>query len=275
MDQEVDQQVPAPESAEVVTEQQEIPASEAPASESAVESEQQKVSDAAKVMAEQRRRNRENAERRIAQERDDYKRMAFEAIQALKQGRPAEPVQQAADEEPKREQFADYEEYVVAKAEWRAEKRALDKLNQQIAEAVQNHQKQATETQRRQVEQAHFQRVAQYAKQNPEFAELADRDDIRIPDAAADAIAGLEDGPMILHLIARDPSIAEGMHRLAPNAQRAYVGRLSGWLAAQSRQISNAAPAGRTVATKPAASDSPPDDPDAYMAWADKKFGKR
>lgn len=276
MDENEVEQLPATETAEVVPEQQETPATDAPGSEPAVEqTEEQKVSEAAKVMAEQRRRNRENAERRISQERDDYKRLLSEAISALKQGRQPEPPKAQADEEPKREQFADYEEYIVARAEWRAEKRAVERLNKQIAETVEQHQRAASEQQRTAVAQSHFSRVAKYAQQNPEFVELADREDVVVPDPAANAIARMEDGPALLHLIAREPSIADNMRRMDADEQRIYVGRLSAWLQGQSRQISNAAPAGRTVANKPATSDKPPDDPEAYMAWADKKYGKR
>jgi hypothetical protein len=114
-----------------------------------------------------------------------------------------------------------------------------------------------------------------YAKQNPDFEEVAARDDIEIPTVAGTILEQMANGPALIHTIAQQPQIAATLRGMDnPLQMAAYLGQLSQWLSSsRSSKISNAAPAGKTVGSKPASSSTPPDDPDEYERWAKKKFG--
>lgn len=274
---------PAPATnAEVTTAEieQANPAPEAPASEPQQGSEQtdeQRASEAARTLNERAQRNRENAARRVAEDRDNYRRLAEMAIQALQQGqRPAQqPQQPAAPSAPKREDFQSYDDWIEAKATWTAERRADEILTRRMQEAAQQWQQTAEQQQRQAIDADHFARAAQFARAQPDFAEVTDREDIVIPPAASEAIKQMPDGPAILYTIGKHPEIADSLQRMPPQAQMVYLGQLSQFVRSNTSRISNAAPAGRTVGAKPSGGTALPDDTEAYMAAANKKFGRR
>jgi hypothetical protein len=265
-------------------EHQEADASPAP--ESIAESDEQK---AARIVAERqvrerRERNKEAAARRVLEnERDTYRKFAETMVDALKKGQAAPtPPANNAPKAPTRDlnpdtgrPFDSYEDYVEARAAFAAEKRASDLFERKMAEAAIESQNRQREQTSRQVMDAHIRRNSDFARTVPDFEEVTNRDDIDIPAAAVEAIKRLNNGPAVLYAMGRDESIAKNLKRMEPLEQVVYMGQLSHWLATSTPHISNAAPPGRTVGSKPASSGSPPSDPEAYMAWANKKFGRR
>ena len=238
-----------------------------------------KASEAARTLSERAQRNRENAARRVAEERDSYRKLAEMAISALQRGQqPAQqtPQQPDAPAAPKREDFNSYDEWVEAKATYAAERRADAILQQRMQQAAEQYQRQAQEQFARRVDNEHFARAQQFAKQTPDFAEVTDREDVIVPQAASEAIKRMPDGPAILYAFGQDPNLVSAMHNMDPAEQMIHLGRLSAFLRSQSTsRLSNAAPAGRTVGAKPSGGTSLPDDTEAYMAAANKKFGRR
>lgn len=240
------------------------------------DSEQQKVAEAARTLNERKQRNREAAERRVTEERDSYRRLAEMAVSALQRGQQAPvPQQPQAPQAPQREQFNSYDDFVEAKAAFAAERRADEILTRRMQEAGTQYQRAVQEQQAQAIESDHRSRVAQFARQVPDFGDVCDRDDIIVPDAAANAIKRMPDNGAILYAIGKNPAIAAELQRMEPQQQMVYVGQLSSFLRSQGSQLSNAAPAGRTVGAKPSGGGSLPDDTEAYMAAANKKFGKR
>lgn len=276
---------PATESAEVAPQAESQPnvGTGAPAPDtqqgSAEQDEAARASEAARTLNERAQRNRENAARRVQEDRDNYRRLAEMAIQALQRGQqpaqavPQQPAEQAA---PKRDDFQSYDEWLDAKAAWTAERRAEAFLTQRMQQAAEQYQRQAQEQQGRQVDHDHFARAAQFARQVPDFADVADREDIVVPQAASNAIKRMADGPAIIYAIGQNPEIAQAMQRMEPAEQMIYLGQLSAHLRSQATsRLSNAAPAGRTVGAKPSGGTDLPEDTEAYMAAANKKFGRR
>lgn len=268
-------------SAEVTTAEieQANPAPEAPASEPQQGSEQtdeQRASEAARTLNERKRQNAENAARRVSEDRDNYRRLAEMAIQALQRGQqqPAPRAPEAA-QAPKRDDFASYDDWIEAKAVWSAERRADEILTKRIQAAAQQWQQQSAVQQRQAIDADHYSRVSHAARAMPDFAEVCDREDVVVPPAASDAIKQMADGPAILYTIGKHPEIAETLQRMPPQAQMVYLGQLSQFVRSNTSRLSNAAPAGRTVGSKPSGSTSLPDDTEAYMAAANKKFGRR
>lgn len=273
---------PAPATnAEVTTaEIEQATAPAAPAAETQQGSEQtdeQRASEAARTLNERAQRNRENAARRVAEDRDNYRRLAEMAIQALQRGQQPAPTPQqpAAPTAPKREDFNSYDDWVDAKAAWAAERRADEILSQRFQQAAEQYQRTAQEQQRTAVDNDHFTRMSHFAKSVPDFAEVTDREDVVVPPAASEAIKRMHDGPAIVYAIGQNPEIAQALHRMEPAEQMVYLGQLSAHLRSTTSRLSNAAPAGRTVGAKPSGGTALPDDTDAYMAAANKRFGKR
>lgn len=257
-----------------------------PAPETVAESDEQVAARlvAERGIREKRERNKEAAARRVLEsERDTFRRVAETLVEALKKGSaaPTPPAVQQA-KAPTRDHnpatgrpFETYEDYVEARVAFTAEQRVSDMFDKRMADSAAEASRQRAESTSRQVMDAHIRRNSEFARSVPDFEEVTSREDIDIPAAAVEAIKRLNNGPAVLYAIGRDESIATNLRRMDPLEQVVYMGQISHWLATTTSQISNAAPAGRTVGSKPASSGSPPTDPEAYMAWANKKFGRR
>lgn len=266
----------------------EVVADESRTSESVAEQESDEQK-AARIVAERqvrerRERNKAAAEKRVLEnERDTFRRMAETLVSTLqKNQQPPTPPASTTPKAPTRDfnpatgrPYESYEDYVVAAAEYRAERKAAEMFEKQIQQSSERLQRTAQENESRAVADAHAARNSAFAQSVPDFEDVTSREDIEIPAAACEAIKRLQNGPAVLYSIGKEPSIATNLSRMQPMEQMVYIGQLSHWISTQAPQFSNAAPAGRTVSNRPAPSSTPPTDPDAYMAWANKKYGRR
>lgn len=231
-----------------------------------------------------RERNREAAERRILEkERDTYRQVVEQFLDKQGRGEAAPARQSPQQSEPTRDfnpetgkPFETYDEFVVARAEWRAEQRAMATIEKRLSAAAEAMQVQQNRVNAASVRRAHEQRMEEFARQNPDFEAIAARDDVQIPSEAGGIIARMRNGPALILALAQQPDLAANLRGMeSPLEMATYLGQLSQWLdSSKSSAISNAAPAGRTVGTKPASSSTPPDDPDEYERWATKRFGR-
>jgi hypothetical protein len=247
---------PAP-SAEVVQPEQQPAQQDAEgtgASEQTAETEDQRqqreASEAGRKLA-QRRQNQANAFQRISRRIEQLEAQNLrlqEALLARAAGNQEQsaPTARTPSGEPRREDFGDYDDYLSAVAAWRAEKIVHERL-QEVARTAQQFQQLQ---QRQAVVSAHTARVQKYAAGNPEFDQaIAAAGDVPLPDAASDAITRMEDGPRILHEIAKNPQIALELHRMSPPEQLLYLGQMSAVLRS-APQISKAPPPGNPVGSK-------------------------
>lgn len=247
------------------------------------ESDEQKAARLVKEaqLRDRREKNRLQAERRLLEkERDTYRQVVERFMEQQDRGKPApaQETQQAPTRDFNPETgkpFETYDEFVEARAAWKAEQKAMQAVERRMEEAAQAFQKQLRQVEVGRTRQEHGRRMEEYAKQNPDFEEVAARDDIEIPTVAGTILEQMSNGPALIHIIAQQPQIAATLRGMdSPLQMAAYLGQLSQWASSsRSSKISNAAPAGRTVGSKPASSSTPPDDPDEYERWAKKKFG--
>lgn len=156
---------------------------------------------------------------------------------------------------PRRDQFDDYESYIAAKAEWSAEQRANQAVEQLRTRMAQEQAQAAQFLQAAQLAQAHQARVKEFAKANPAFAEVMDSDvDV---GTAARAIVEMEDGPAVMLALHQNPEIAERLRASSPYMQGIILGQLSASL--KSRPPVSKAPApGTPVGSKPASTHKDP-----------------
>jgi hypothetical protein len=183
---------------------------------------------------------------------------------------------QTAIKPPTRDQFNSYEDFVEAKADFRAAMRVQQELQSFAQAQAQYSHVTQQQIQAQQVEQNYIRSVAEFEAKTPDFRDVVERDDINIPDAAANAIKYLPDAPQVLYALGKNPAAVQALWRNQHNpvALIAQLGQLGS--AAPSLQISKAPPPGKTTGGRSASSaDSPPENPDAYMAWAEKHMKKR
>lgn len=177
-----------------------------------------------------------------------------------------------ASKEPQRDHFESYEDFLEAKATFKAEQ-----IVQKHLEQYQTQQKESTT--RAQAEQARnadaklfLERQAVYEKEIPDFRDVIDDWEVKIPDSVADMLVKLPEGPLVSYHLAKNPSL-EAQFRDQPEYLHGVIlGQLIASL--KSAPKVSAAPApGKTVSSsKAGSSKEPPSDPEQYFAWAQKNL---
>lgn len=161
------------------------------------------------------------------------------------------PQAQETDQQPRREQFGDYDEYIAAHARWvaRQEFSQLSRAQQQQQAAA---QAQIVENLRRvALTQTHSERVQSFAKSNPDFQEVFDSDvDV---GAAGEAIMEMDDGPAVMLYLHRNPSMADKLRNASPRLQGVMLGQISAALKSRAPQVSKAPAPGKPVGGQSAA----------------------
>ena len=268
-----EEQGAAPDEAVIESETQETAQPETDAGETKVETDEERNARLAEEAAEKSRQRAERKQSRINERFAELtaEKRAAEAREAklleLLQQREAPKPQ--INGEPTRDQFDQYEDYLVARAEWRAEQKATQLAERQLAEYRQRQQAETVQAQQQRVA-AEFARRIQTAKAEiPDFAEVVEDADIQVPNTVAGLIAQLDNGPQIMYHLAKNPALAAQFDSLPPHLHAYKLGEIATALKAPP-QISKASPPGKPSAPRSASSNEPPEDPDAYFAWAAK-----
>lgn len=205
--------------------------------------------------------NRQERESRLAAERRNDALIA-----ALTRG-AQQPQGQAGNGEPQRTQFDDYEKFIEARAEWKADQR----WQQREAERNQQWQQHTQNTQASEMARNFETRMTKSAKAIPDFMEIIeDNRDVFVGNAVP-AIAESDNPAGLMVYFAQNREAAARIANLSPIAAAREVGKIELQLKAKP-QISNAPPPGKPVGAKPGTSSAPPEDPDAYMEWAAKNM---
>ena len=265
-------QVPATETAveaPVTTEVETSPV-ESGTTETVVETAEEKE---VKRLAEEKQKG-ERAKRSIQKRFSEYSealkqkdRQIEQLVQAVtgKQQAPQTPT----DQPPAREQYGTYEEFIEAKAAYRAEKAAEQRLSKMLQDA----QAQQQQTAAARAQQEHAKSLQEFAEKTPDFYEVVNREDVQVPDALQALLPHVPNAAQVLYAIGKNPALAAELNKHAgnPAALLFAMGRIAS-APEPAPQISNAPPAGKPVGAKAGASNDPPTNPDAYMAWRKKNL---
>lgn len=165
---------------------------------------------------------------------------------------PKEPAAAAESGEPKREQFEDYEKYLEARADWRADQRVEAKLKAE-REASQGREKQAKDSIASETTaKAWAEREKAFIATTKDYEEVVGafvEDGLdSFSKGARELIVESELGPQLLHHLGTHDDVAERIAKLSPNRQIVELGKLEDSLAPQSEQ--QAAP--KKVSSAPA-----------------------
>lgn len=142
--------------------------------------------------------------------------------QAERQTQPQQ-VQEPKDEAPKREAFESYEDYLEARAEWRADqkvKAAVAEIRQQQQQAAQR----STTEQRLQTFQAQISKVREEVADFDEVMEASG--DVPLSQAMRDAILESDVGALLTYHLAKNPAEAKRISTLSPVSQVRALGAI-------------------------------------------------
>lgn len=174
--------------------------------------------DSEKRQSRYRRRLDRERERRIQAET----RLQMLTEQQRSQAAP----QQAApkgDEEPKREQFESYEDYVEARATYRAEKKASEIVDRRFNEAAQRRQQEAAQQTARERQASWNKGLESARKKYDDFDDVTDNDEIVIQPKMGEAISDSPIGPELVYFLGKNPDEAERIAVLPAREQYAEM----------------------------------------------------
>lgn len=242
---------------------------------SEVETDEQKnqrvMADAAKQAEQRRARNQQSINQRF-KEITDEKNAANENVKTLiAQLASQRQPQQTSDSVPGRDQFDSYEDFLDAKAAHTAKAESA-RLFEQYGK--QQQERQQAENQHREARdsmQQYQQRAAVLAKELPDFAEVMEgADAVQVPQYIGEALKRMEDGPRIAYHLIKNPSLVVSLQGDNPMQQLIALGEISASLKTTPK-VSTASPPGKPAGVSRASSQGdPPEDTEAYFAWAAK-----
>lgn len=246
------------------------------------ETEEQKKEAEAKEAAEKARikeeRKQASIQKRIneltAEKYEAFKRAELLAEQnakilAMLEGKQGKPAQNEG--EPKRENFEDYEEYVAARAEWRAEQKALAIVQKAQAEYKEELSRRERESAEQTAEKQFLERRNAIQKEYPDYQEVVTDWEPNIPSTVQDMIVKLPEGPKICYHLAKNPEL-EAQFREQPSYMHGVIlGQIIASLKSP-QKVSAAPPPGKPVTQKQGTATEPPSNPELYYAWAKKNL---
>lgn len=165
--------------------------------------------------------------------------------------------------EPKREQFEDYEAYIEARAEWKAEQAVLRR------EATRQQQSayEARATEAHKVTARYQQTVEAARVELPDFDEVVEAAEVPITDAIRDAILDSSLGAKLTYHLAKHPEEVERISKLTPTQQVKAIGVLEATLSAPVKTTKAPAPVRPIGSASASTKDLSKMSMDEYMAW--------
>jgi hypothetical protein len=234
----------------------------------------------ARELAEQRERSDKRArgvQRRMDEltadkyaERQRAERAERMLEQYWQQRQPGTQQQTAEEQEPQREQFSDYEDFVAAKAEFRATKRAEAILAKRFEGVAQASREMPVQAEASQLRQRFVAKQQEFAKTTPDYFDVVNTEDVRVPEATAALLHTMDDAPQVIYHLAKNPETAARLWNEPPVRQAILLGQLSATLKG-TPQVSKAPEPGKPTGARSGESGTPPSDMEGYVKWRAKQ----
>jgi hypothetical protein len=188
-------------------------------------------------------KQREAAKAEAQQEREA--RLALEArLKELEAKANPQPAQAQANElgpEPQPEQFSDMFEYAKALAEYTADKKLMEREQQEV-------QRKAAAEQELKFK-AWSERISKAKAELPDFDEMVQSSEVSVSDPVRDAIMESDVGPKILYHLAENPEFATKLNGMSVISALREIGKLEARLEKPATSTERA-PTGTTVVGK-------------------------
>jgi hypothetical protein len=234
----------------------------------------------ARELAEQRERSEKRA-KGVQKRFDELTRDKYDAHaradraermleQVLSRGPQPGTPQPAAPKEPTREQFANYDDWISAKAEYVADQRAAKIVEERFQRMQQGQNDTAQQYEIARIRNDFAARQQEFAKKTPDYFEKVQTEDVRVPHEAAAYLQTMEDAPAVMYHMANNPEIAARLWNQPPLRQAMLLGELSAQLRTNP-QVSTAPPPGKPTGARSGPSNEPPQDMEGYLKWRAKQ----
>lgn len=236
------------------------------------------------AMEEARRKAAERDARRVASinqrfaeltaEKKAAEKLAAELMEIVKkQSGSATAGKDEPSGEPRRDQFETYEDYLVAKAHHTATQAAQRLLEESRERMAKESQASAHVESERQAVQRYTESYKRAASEIADFNEVMATADVQVPTNVGRMIRLLDNGAVVAYHLAKNPEVAARFSTSPPELHGVILGEISAAVKAPKAQASNAPQPAKVVPSAKTASsgdDTPPEDADAYMRWAEK-----
>ena len=180
---------------------------------------------------------------------------------------------QPQDGEPKREGFESYEDFVTARAEYRAEQKVTAALDKFMAAQQETQTKTAKDNDQAAADKQFRDRRSELERKVPDYREVIEGWQPKLPDGVIDMIIRHPEGPNLSYHFAKSPEL-EAKVRDAPSYMQGIVlGEILAALKSTVKETSAPTPGkpvGGNVAPSSDGHYSGP--PGGYFAWASKNL---
>jgi hypothetical protein len=154
--------------------------------------------------------------------------------------------QQPANSEPTRDQFEDYESFIEARAEWRAEKKTQELLDKRDKASQGREHTAQVDQQQQKVGQQWAEREKAFEASTKDYTSTVEsflEEDIgSFSKDARLALVESDVGPQLLYHLAKHPEVADKISSLSPVRQVAELGKLEAKLASKPAKTPSNAP---------------------------------
>lgn len=143
-----------------------------------------------------------------------------------------------AEGAPKPEQFSSYEDFLEAKAEWKAEQKVAEVLSRQ----AENNKRQSVQAEHAKLQQTWEKSVDEAIGIYDDFEEVALALDIPVSDLMADAIKRAEKGADVLYYLGKNREVAAKIAGMDPLSAAIAIGRIEATIARPAAKKATGAP---------------------------------
>lgn len=169
--------------------------------------------------------------------RDKY-RLQAELEVARRQAPQAEPQRPPANGEPKAEQYKSYEEYLEARAEWKAEQR----VEKRLGELREKAQRQAGQAEQEKLQSQWEKRVSEALTTYDDFEEVALSPEVPISEPMMAAILRSPKGADVAYHLGKNPDLAAQIAGLDPISAAIRIGEIAASLSRPNPKKTTGAP---------------------------------
>lgn len=170
--------------------------------------------------------------KRSARERiNELTKRAHEAereVQRLLEAAQKPSAQQT--DKPKPQEFEDYDSYVEALADWRADQRVSEALKARDAERAQTAQSRAAEAKA----QAWAERQSEFRAATPDYDAVVGKSSVQVAPHVVDTLLDSDSGPELAYHLAKHPDTVKRINALSPLAAAREIGRIEASLSTPS-----------------------------------------
>lgn len=207
------------------------------------------------------------------QARENLERQNQELLALIKGNKQASNFRPETDGPPTPDQFPDYQEFIRADAIWHATQKAQQLLEERQKVFSEEETRRRSEESERAIASRYISRQREIAKTIPDFNETIEEGaaDVTVPNSVFDIMRKHPDGPLLTYHFIKKPELTEQFFTNPPELHGVLLGQLLSTIK-QPSKTSNAPAPGKPVQTKTVASSEPPENTDAYMAWASKNM---